>query len=58
MRRSCVITHPVVVNDGKLFEALTSPQSRAGMPTAVGEGPREPQGAAPSQGNSDCFNLM
>jgi hypothetical protein len=23
-------------------EALTSPQSRAGMPTAVGEGPREP----------------
>jgi hypothetical protein len=29
-------------------EALTSPQSRAGMPTGVGEEPRELQGAAPS----------
>jgi hypothetical protein len=29
-------------------EALTSPRSRAGMPAAAGEEPREPQGAAPS----------
>jgi hypothetical protein len=35
-------------------EALTSPQSRAGMPTAVGEEPREPQGAAPSPPRKRC----
>ena len=29
-------------------EALTSPQSRAGMPAAVGEEPREPRDATPS----------
>jgi hypothetical protein len=35
-------------------EALTSPQSRAGMPVAVGEEPREPQGAAPSPPRKRC----
>ncbi len=35
-------------------EALTSPQSKAGMPTAVREGPREPQGAAPSLPGQRC----
>ncbi len=35
-------------------EALTSPQSRAGMPAAVGEEPREPQGAAPSPPRKRC----
>jgi hypothetical protein len=35
-------------------EALTSPQSRAGMPAAVGEVPREPQGAAPSPPRKRC----
>jgi hypothetical protein len=35
-------------------EALTSPQSRAGMPTGVGEEPREPQGAAPSPPGKRC----
>jgi hypothetical protein len=38
----------------EIAEALTSPQSRAGMPTAVGEGPREPQGAAPSPPRKRC----
>ena len=35
-------------------EALTSPQSRAGMPAGVGEGPGEPQGAAPSPPRQRC----
>jgi hypothetical protein len=35
-------------------EALTSPQSRAGMPAGVGEEPREPQGAAPSPPGKRC----
>ncbi len=35
-------------------EALTSPQRWAGMPTAVREGPREPQGAAPSPPRQRC----
>jgi hypothetical protein len=32
----------------------TSPQSRAGMPVAVGEEPREPQSAAPSPPRTRC----
>ena len=35
-------------------EALTSPQSRAGMPAGVGEGPREPQGATLSPPRQRC----
>ncbi len=35
-------------------EALTSPQSRAGMPAGVGEEPGEPQGAAPSPSGKMC----
>jgi hypothetical protein len=35
-------------------EAVTSPQSRAGMPAGVGEEPREPQGAAPSPPRKRC----
>jgi hypothetical protein len=35
-------------------EASTSPQSCAGMPAAVGEEPREPQGAAPSPPRKRC----
>ncbi len=35
-------------------EALTSPQSCAGMPAAAGEEPREPQGAAPSPPRRRC----
>ena len=35
-------------------EALTSPQSRAGMPAGVGEGPGEPQGAALSPPRQRC----
>ena len=36
-------------------EALTSPRSRAGMPAAVGEELREPQGAAPSPPRKRCI---
>ncbi len=35
-------------------EALTSPQGHAGMHAAVGEEPREPQGAAPSPPRKRC----
>jgi hypothetical protein len=35
-------------------EALTSPQRRAGMPAAVGEEPRELQGAGPSPPRKRC----
>jgi hypothetical protein len=35
-------------------EALTSPRSRAGMPAAVGEEPREPRGTAPSPARKRC----
>jgi hypothetical protein len=35
-------------------EALTSPQSRGGMPAGVGEEPREPQDAAPSPPGKRC----
>ncbi len=38
----------------EIAEALTSPQSHAGMPAAVGEEPREPQGAAPSPPRKRC----
>ena len=35
-------------------EALTSPQSRAGMPAGVGEGPGEPRDAVPSPPRQRC----
>ncbi len=38
----------------EIAEALTSPRSRAGMPAAVGQEPREPRGAAPSPPRKRC----